>query len=80
MSTRPELDVLSISYAHHTRWHTKGYTVVYCTLNPATALLETLVHIEIDSEDRPERFPCIERRRPGVVIYRKDPARFFISG
>ena len=38
------------------RWHTKGHPVVYCTLHPATALLETLVHIEIDSEDRPERF------------------------
>src|SRR5580658_4058284 len=38
------------------RWHTKGHPVVYCALNPATALLETLVHIEIDSEDRPERF------------------------
>jgi RES domain-containing protein len=38
------------------RWHTKGHPVIYCTLNPATVLLETLVHIEIDSEDRPERF------------------------
>jgi RES domain-containing protein len=38
------------------RWHTKGHPVVYCTLNSATALLETLVHIGIDSEDRPEHF------------------------
>jgi RES domain-containing protein len=41
------------------RWHTKGYPVVYCTLNPATALLETLVHFEIDSDDRPERFQVL---------------------
>ena len=41
------------------RWHTKGHPVIYCTLNPATALLETLVHIEIDSEDRPERFQVL---------------------
>ncbi len=41
------------------RWHTKGHPVVYCTLNPSTALLETLVHMEIDSEDRPERFQVL---------------------
>jgi RES domain-containing protein len=41
------------------RWHTKGHSVVYCTLNPSTALLETLVHMEIDSEDRPERFQVL---------------------
>jgi RES domain-containing protein len=41
------------------RWHTKGHPIIYCTFNPATALLETLVHIEIDSEDRPERFQVL---------------------
>ena len=41
------------------RWHSKGRPVVYCTLNPSTALLEILVHIEIDSEDRPERFQVL---------------------
>jgi RES domain len=37
------------------RWHTRGHQAIYCTLNPPTALLETLVHIEIDVEDRPKR-------------------------
>jgi RES domain-containing protein len=46
------------------RWHTKGHPVVYCTLNPATALLETLVHIEIDSEDHPERFQVLKIEGP----------------
>ena len=46
------------------RWHTKGHSVVYCTLNPATALLETLVHMEIDSEDRPERFRILKIEGP----------------
>jgi RES domain-containing protein len=41
------------------RWHSKGHPVVYCTLNPATALLEALVHMEIDAEDRPERFQVL---------------------
>jgi RES domain-containing protein len=42
------------------RWHTRGQPVVYCTWNPATALLETLVHLEIDAEDRPARFQLLK--------------------
>lgn len=42
------------------RWHTKGRPVVYCSMNPATALLENLVHNEIDAEDRPERFQALK--------------------
>lgn len=49
------------------RWHTKGHSVVYCTLNPSTALLETLVHIEIDSEDRPERFQVLRIEGPDTL-------------
>lgn len=46
------------------RWHTKGRPVVYCTLNPATALLETLVHMEIDSEDLPASFQVLRIEGP----------------
>jgi RES domain-containing protein len=53
------------------RWHTKGHPVVYCTLNPATALLETLVHIEIDSEDRPERFQVLRIEGPDTLSIKK---------
>ena len=42
------------------RWHTKGHPVVYCAQNPARSLLETLVHMEIDLEDRPERFQVLK--------------------
>lgn len=42
------------------RWHTKGHPVVYCSEDPSTALLETLVHIEIDNEDRPETFQVLK--------------------
>jgi RES domain-containing protein len=42
------------------RWHTKGHPVVYCSEDPSTALLETLVHIEIDAEDRPENFQVLK--------------------
>jgi RES domain-containing protein len=53
------------------RWHTKGHPVIYCTLNPATALLETLVHIEIDSEDRPERFQVLRIEGPDSISIEK---------
>jgi RES domain-containing protein len=53
------------------RWHSKGHPVVYCTLNPATALLETLVHMEIDSEDRPERFRLLRIDGPDSLSIEK---------
>lgn len=49
------------------RWHSKGRPVLYCTLNPATALLETLVHIEIDAEDRPTRFQVLKITGPDTL-------------
>lgn len=36
------------------RWHTRGHEIVYCALNPATAVLEVLVHGGVrDSEALP---------------------------
>ena len=49
------------------RWHTRGHLVVYCTLNPSTALLETLVHMELDSEDRPDRFQVLKVEGPDTL-------------
>ena len=46
------------------RWHTRGRPVLYCAWNPATALLETLVHLEIDVEDRPERVQVLKIEAP----------------
>ena len=57
------------------RWHTRGHPILYCTLNPATALLETLVHIEIDSEDRPERFQVLRIEGPDSLSTEKVEAR-----
>ena len=53
------------------RWHTKGHSVVYCTLNPATALLEILVQMEIDSEDHPERFHILKIEGPDSLSIEK---------
>lgn len=41
------------------RWHTKGRPIVYCAPNPATALLELLVHAEIDLEDFPTNYTLL---------------------
>lgn len=46
------------------RWHTRGRRIVYCAPNPATALLETLVHAEIDIEDIPIAFRYLEIDAP----------------
>jgi len=53
------------------RWHTKGRPVVYCTWNPATALLETLVHMEIDREDRPAGFQLLRIEGPDSISIEK---------
>jgi RES domain-containing protein len=61
------------------RWHTKGHPVVYCTLNPATALLETLVHMEIDSEDRPDCFQVLRIEGPDTLSQEKIRATILAS-
>jgi len=70
VSNYPTLDGVGGLYVSG-RWHTKGHPVVYCILNPATALLETLVHIEIDSEDRPERFRVLRIEGPDSLSLEK---------
>jgi RES domain-containing protein len=42
------------------RWHTRGQRIVYCAPNPATALLEILVHAEIELEDLPVTYKYLE--------------------
>jgi RES domain-containing protein len=49
------------------RWHTRGRRIVYCAPNPATALLEILVHAEIDFEDLPVTYKYLEIDVPESV-------------
>jgi len=42
------------------RWHTRGRRIVYCTQSPAAALLEILVHFEIDVRDLPTRYKLLK--------------------
>ena len=57
------------------RWHTRGRRIVYCAPNPATALLEVLVHAEIDMEDIPVAFRYLEIDVPdSIPAEAMDPA------
>jgi RES domain-containing protein len=58
------------------RWHSRGRRVVYAARTPAAALLEMLVHLEIDVEDFPARFRLIEIEvADGVSCERIEPLR-----
>ena len=46
------------------RWHARGRRVVYCAQNPAAALLEILVHFEIDIQDLPVRYRLLKIEAP----------------
>jgi RES domain-containing protein len=51
------------------RWHERGRPVVYLAEHAALALLETLVHLEIDPEDLPSHYQLLTVDVPdGVAI------------
>ena len=58
------------------RWHTRGRRVVYCAQSPAAALLEILVHFEIDIQDLPVRYRLLKIEVPDDVhVERVSPER-----
>jgi RES domain-containing protein len=62
------------------RWHTRGRRIVYCAPNPTTALLELLVHAEIDLEDLPIAFRYLEIEAPDALATASAGAGVPISG
>ena len=66
ISDHPELDGAEGLLASG-RWHTRGSRVVYCAPNPATSLVEVLVHIEIDSGDLPDPLRYLEIEAPDDI-------------
>jgi RES domain-containing protein len=46
------------------RWHTRGRRVVYCAQTPSAALLEILVHLEVDVADLPLRYQLLKLDAP----------------
>jgi len=50
------------------RWHTKGREIVYCSEQPTGALLEALVHLEVDSlDDLPRSYQLLRIALPERV-------------
>ena len=41
------------------RWHARGRRVVYLADHPASALLEVMVHLEIDTQDFPSHYQLL---------------------
>ena len=41
------------------RWHSRGSRIVYLSDHPASALVESLVHLEIDREDVPDSYQLL---------------------
>jgi RES domain-containing protein len=46
------------------RWHSRGRRVVYLSDHPASALLEVLVHLEVDAEDLPTHYQLLTIEAP----------------
>lgn len=49
------------------RWHTRGRAIIYCAPNPATALLEVLVHSEVRTPEALGGFHFIKIEIPDAV-------------
>jgi len=46
------------------RWHTRGRRVVYLSSSPPAALLEILVHLEIEEDHLPRAYKLLEIEAP----------------
>ena len=51
------------------RWHSKGRLIIYCASNPATALLEMLVHSELEAGDLPIQYQLLKIDIPDDIPY-----------
>jgi RES domain-containing protein len=51
------------------RWHSRGARIVYLSDHPASTLVETLVHLEIDPEDIPDTYQLLAIDIPDHVRF-----------
>jgi RES domain-containing protein len=49
------------------RWHERGRSTVYLAEHPALALLETVVHLDIDPDELPSHYQLLTVEAPGAV-------------
>lgn len=50
------------------RWHTRGTRIVYCARTPAAALLEVLVHFELDITNLPVSYRLLQIEAPRDLV------------
>ena len=56
------------------RWHTAGSRVIYLADSPMSALVESLVHLDVDSEDTPDFYTLLKISAPdGHAVLSLDP-------
>ena len=53
------------------RWHTRGHRIVYLSSTPASALLEILVHLEIEEDLLPRSYKLLEVQAPDDVAIQR---------
>jgi RES domain-containing protein len=51
------------------RWHSRGSRVVYLADHPASALVEVLVHLEVDPEDIPQSYQLMAVDLPDNIAF-----------
>src|SRR5436190_22955822 len=57
------------------RWHSRGQRIVYLADHPASALVEIMVHLEIDAEDLPTHYQLLGVEVPdGIATTHTDEA------
>ena len=49
------------------RWHSRGRRVIYLADHPASALVEVMVHLEIDAEDLPMHYQLLGVEVPDEI-------------
>jgi len=56
------------------RWHTAGSRIIYLAESPTVALVETLVHLDVDPEDTPDFYTLLKISVPDdFVVESLDP-------
>ncbi len=62
------------------RWHTKGRPIVYCAGSPAAALLEVLVHFELEFDALPVRHQYLKIEAPDDLEVEEVPLESLARG
>ncbi len=52
------------------RWHTHGHPIIYLAETPAGALVEVLVHLELDPARLPQNYKLLKAEAPDDISFR----------